>query len=227
MEFNVILVEPKYAGNVGAVARSMMNFGLSNLILVNPACNIEADECRNMAVHAQQIIDDVVIVKNFESGIQLVDYLAGTSSIISHSDKRHLRQALSVGEFAEKVFEMDGVVGLAFGREDYGLLNKEIELLDVLITIPIHKSYPSLNLSHAVTVVLYELFTQHHDVQKPRTADHREKEMLYQSVDSLLERIDYPEHKKKKTAIMFKRIIGRAMLSKWEYHTLMGVLKRA
>jgi len=225
--FKVLLAAPKYAGNVGAVARSMMNFGFHDLIIVDPTCNVEGNECRNLAVHAQQIIDDAVIVNRFEEAAEQVDFLAGTSAIITLSDKRHLRQALSVKSFARQVFDLKGVVGLAFGREDYGLLNEEIEQCDMLLTIPTHESYPSLNLSHATTVVFYELFSQHHDVKKQRQADRREKEMLYQSFDSLLERIDYPAHKKKKTAIMFKRIIGRAMLSKWEYHTLMGVLKRA
>ena len=42
----------------------------------------------------------------------------------------------------------------------------------------------------------------------------------------LLDDIEYPSHKKEHTKIMFKRIMGRAMPSKWEYHTLMGVLSK-
>ena len=51
-----------------------------------------------------------------------------------------------------------------------------------------------------------------------------EKEKLYEFFAQLLDETDYPKHKKEHTKIMFKRIMGRAMPSKWEYHTLMGVL---
>jgi TrmH family RNA methyltransferase len=180
-----------------------------------------------MAVHAQQIIDDAVALDTFEDAARQVDYLVGTSAVVSNSDRKHLRQSLTVREFASKVYNLKGKVGLAFGREDYGLLNPEIEQCDILVNIPTADGYPSMNLSQAVTVVLYELFTNHHIVKKPRKANHQEKEMLYQSFNHLLECIEYPDHKKEKTAIMFRRIIGRAMLSKREYHTLMGVLKRA
>jgi len=226
MKFYVILVEPKYAGNVGAVARSLMNFGLQDLIVVNPTCDIDTDECRKMAVHAQQIIDNATILSTFEEAAQQVDYLAGTSATISQSDKKHLRGALSVHDFARDIYSLEGVIGVAFGREDYGLFNHEIERCDLLVNIPTAGIYHSLNLAHATTIVLYELWIQQYKVAEPRYADRLEKEKLYHSFDNLLERIDYPEHKKKKTAIMFKRIIGRAMLSKWEYHTLMGVLKK-
>jgi len=57
--------------------------------------------------------------------------------------------------------------------------------------------------------------------------DGKEKEKLYEFFDKLLDAINYPEFKKENTKILFRRVIGRAMLSKWEYHTLMGVFKKA
>lgn len=225
--FVVILTAPKYAGNVGAVARSMMNFGLHNLIVVSPACDIHSDECRKMAVHAQQIIDRAIVMDTFEEAAQQVDILAGTSAVVSHSDRKHMRRSLAVRDFAQQVYDLQGTVGLALGREDYGLLNSEIERCDILVNIPTADAYPSLNLAHAATVVFYELWRQQRTPTRPRRADRLEKELLYQSFDQLLESINYPEHKKEKTKIMFRRIMGRAMPSKWEYHTLMGVLKRA
>jgi TrmH family RNA methyltransferase len=227
MKLCTILVEPKYAGNIGAVARSLMNFGLQDLILVNPACDIEAEECRKMAVHAQQIIDNATILRTFEEAVQKVDYLAGTSATVSQRNNKHLRGALSVHRFAKNIYTLEGVIGLAFGREDYGLLNQEIRQCDVLVNIPTADIYPSLNLSHAASIVLYELWMQRREVAEPRYADRLEKENLYRNFELLLDSICYPVHKKEKTKIMFQRIIGRAMLSKWEYHTLMGVLKGA
>ena len=94
-----------------------------------------------------------------------------------------------------------------------------------MVKIPTSDFYPSLNLSHAVSLVLYSLYIHHGFAPKEkRTIENIEKEKLDQFFSSLLEEINYPAHKKENTKIMFKRIMGRAMLSKWEYHTFMGVL---
>lgn len=227
MEFFVILVEPKYAGNVGAVARIMKNLGFSNLVIVNPAFNIQNDECRKFAMHAQDIIDNAIILKNFKEALSKVDYMAGTSAIESKNDKHHLRKSFTPKKFAEEIYKMEGKIGIAFGREDYGLLNEEIKDCDLLIKIPASDAYPTLNLSHAVCIVLYELFVNRYKPKEVLLADGKEKEKLYEFFDLLLQEINYPDFKMEKTSILFRRIIGRAMLSKWEYHTLMGVLKKA
>ena len=227
MELFVILVEPKYPGNVGAAARVMMNFGFSDLIIVSQSLSIDDDDCRKMAVHAQNVLDNALVLGNFREALKHVDYMVGTSSIESKNDKRHLRNALPLGEFSPEIYKMDGTVGIAFGREDYGLLNEELKDCDVMLKIPTSDEYPSLNLSHAVGVVLYELFSHKKEFRKPRIADRVEKEKLYEFFDRLLDSINYPEYKKESTKIMFRRIMGRAMLSKWEYHTLMGVIKKS
>lgn len=222
-DFSIILIEPKYSGNIGAVARTMMNFDFQNLYLVNP-CEIN-DECYARAMHAQQIIENARIFTTFDEIIPKFDYLVATSSIDTKSDKKHLRNPLTPDEFAEKIFEIKGAIGLVFGREDYGLYNEEIAACDIMLKIPTSDIYPSLNLSHAVSLVLYSLYIHHGFApRQKRKIDHIEKEKLEQFFSSLLEEINYPEHKKENTKIMFKRIMGRAMLSKWEYHTFMGVL---
>jgi len=226
-EFKVILVEPKYPGNVGSVARIMANFGFSDLIIISSTLPIDSDECRKMAVHAQNILDNAVILDTFRDALSHVDYMVGTSSIESKNDKRHLRNAIALGDFSSEVYEMDGMVGIAFGREDYGLLNEELMDCDVMLRIPTSDAYPSMNLSHAVGVVLYELFSSRRISRQPRLADGVEKEKLYEYFDKLLDSINYPKYKKENTKIMFRRIMGRAMLSKWEYHTLMGVIKKS
>jgi TrmH family RNA methyltransferase len=225
--FAVILVEPKYPGNVGAAARAALNFDVRELIVVAPSFSLETDACRTMAVHAQSVIDDARVVDTFTDAADMVDYLAGTSAIETSSDRKHLRRALSLPLFADKIASVEGRVGIAFGREDYGLLNDEIRRCDALIHIPTADTYPSMNLSHAVAVTLYAVLAERGTSPVTRKADHAEKERLYEQFDRLLEATGYPEHKKDKTSVMFRRIIGRAMLSKWEYHTLMGVLKRA
>jgi TrmH family RNA methyltransferase len=224
-KFFVILVEPKYGGNIGAVARTMMNFGFNNLYLVNP-CELD-DDCYTRAVHATKIIEYAKIFPSFKEAIKDMDYLAATSSIESKTDKKHLRNPILIENFAKKIFEIEGKIGLVFGREDYGLYNDEIAECDTMIRIPTSESYLALNLSHAVSLVLYYLYIKKEYIPKEkRNIGKFEKEKLFGFFSNLLEEINYPEHRKENTKIMFKRIMGRAMPSKWEYHTLMGVFSR-
>jgi len=203
----------------------MANFDFKNLILVNP-CELD-DECFARAMHAQDIIDEAKIFNSFEEAIKNIDYLVATSSIESLNDKRHLRNAIFLGDLSEKLLKIEGSIGLIFGREDYGLYNEEITRCDVMLKIPTSEKYLSLNLSHAVAVVLYSLFIKKEiKIKEKRTIGKIEKEKLYIFFKELLDKINYPEHKKEKTEIMFKRIMGRAIPSKWEYHTLMGVFSK-
>ena len=201
----------------------MANFNFDNLYLINP-CKLN-DECYTRAMHAQNIIDYAKIFKSFTEGIDNLDYLIATSSIESKSDKKHLRNAVLLENLSKKIYEIDGKIGLVFGREDYGLYNEEIASCDIMLKIPTSEKYPSMNLSHSVTVVLYTLYiNKKKELKKKRTIGKIEKEKLFNFFSDLLDEINYPKHKKENTKIMFKRMMGRAMPSKWEYHTLMGVL---
>jgi len=202
-----------------------MNFDFNKLCLINP-CNLD-DECYVRSVHADKILDNARIFSSFEDAIKDFDYLVATSSIETKTDKKHLRNPVLLEDLAEKIFELDGKVGLVFGREDYGLYNDEIASCDIMLRIPTSDSYLSLNLSHAVNLVLYELYIKKtFEPREKRIIGRMEKEKLFDFFSNLLEEINYPEHKKEKTNVMFKRIMGRAMPSKWEYHTLMGVFSR-
>ena len=203
----------------------MANFDFKDLILVNP-CELN-DECYARAMHAKKILDKAKNFTKFEDAIKSIDYLVATSSIDSKNDKKHLRNAFSLEEFSKKIYDTDGKVGLVFGREDYGLYNEEISLCDTLIRIPSSESYPSFNLSHAVALVLYSLYVKKSEKEEKRTISNLEKEKLYGFFSEILNEINYPEHKKENTEIMFRRIMGRAMPSKWEYHTLMGIFSKS
>ena len=203
----------------------MMNFGFDQLYLVNP-CELD-DECYIRSVHAHEILTHAKIFSFFEDAIKNIDYLIATSSIESKTDKKHVRNSVLLEELSEKIYEIDGKVGLVFGREDYGLFNEEIAACDVMIRILTSESYPSLNLSHSVGLVLYSLYVKKNfPTKKKRKIGKIEKKKLFEFFSELLEEIDYPKHKKEKTKIMFRRVMGRSMPSKWEYHTLMGVFNK-
>jgi TrmH family RNA methyltransferase len=203
----------------------MANFDFKNLCLVNP-CKLD-DECYARAMHAQRVLEDAKVFSSFENSVKEIDYLVATSSIDSKNDKRHLRNPVMVEAFSKSICDVKGKIGLVFGREDYGLYNEEIANCDIMVKIPTDESYQSLNLSHAVGVVLYSLYINKESKKKSkRIIGKIEKEKLYTFFSGLLNEIDYPLHKKENTEVMFKRIMGRAIPSKWEYHTLMGVFSK-
>ena len=203
----------------------MANFDFKNLFLINP-CTLD-DECYARAMHAKKVLDDAKIFKSFENSIKDIDFLIATSSVESKNEKRHLRNAFSLEDLSEKLHKIDGNIGLVFGREDNGLYNDEIAMCDAMLKIPTSENYPPLNLSHAVAVILYSIYIKRELTVEERSIIGKiEKEKLYSFFNELLNQIDYAEHKKENTEIMFKRIMGRAMPSNWEYHTLMGVFKK-
>ncbi len=218
--YRVVLVEPKFQGNIGAVARSMMNFDLDELYMVKP-CEIDDDAYRR-SKHAKRLLLDSSIINSLEEALKGMDLVIGSSSASTDNEKKFTRIPLSPAELREKMKKFDGNVAIIFGREDIGLLNKELELCDILVTIPTGKEYPVLNLSHAATIVFYELFDGKLSIKKTE-ADDREREKLFEYFERILPLISYPEHKREKTAVMFRRMLGRSAPSRWEYHTLMGV----
>ena len=224
-EIIVILVEPKFPGNIGSVCRAMSNFGLDKLILVNP-CKLEDDAYR-YAKHGKFVLEAARTVKTLEKALKGLDVVIGTTGRPTDSDKKFLREPITPRQFAEQYSGTSGKIGLLFGREDYGLYNDELKNCDVLVTIPTHEINPVMNLSHACTVMFYELYVQGKKPRKKKLAGSTEKEAMNKIFSGMLDEIEYPPHKKAKTRIMFRKIMARSGLSSWEFHTLAGVFSRA
>ena len=225
MDIRVVLVNPKYEGNIGAVARSMANFGLHELVMVGP-CEI-GDDAYRRAKHGSEILDDARIVETFPESLQDCYLVVGTSGIISEKDKNYVRLPISPRELGERIHGCDGKVALLFGREDVGLFQEELKRCDVLVSIPAHPDYPILNISHAATVLMYEIFQHRRAGHRPSAADEDETGLMYEFFDDLLDAVGYPPHRRENTSIMFRRMIGRSVPSKWEFRTIMGVLADA
>jgi len=203
----------------------MKNFGLDELVLVRP-CGI-GEEATKRAMHGIDVLKSARTVFADEDALEGVDFIAATSGVTTISEKNFTRIALTPKDFAEKVKGSKGKIALLFGREDFGLDNGLIKRSDFLISIPANPAYSILNISHAAAIVFYELFATGAVERKPREAGEVEKEKLYEYFSILLDAIDYPPHKREKTKVMFRRLIGRAVPSTWEFHTLMGVLDGA
>jgi tRNA/rRNA methyltransferase len=224
-ELVVVLAEPKTPGNVGAVARAMANFGVTELRIV--AGVPLDDEAYKRALHARDLLEDALHYPNFAGGIEGLDFTAATTGITNLNDRRHVRNPLTPTQLAGRVRGMEGRVGLVFGREDYGLYNAELALCDVVVTVPTSPDYPVMNLSHAVAVLLYELrrgMPLPHETVK---ASEFERDRLLAAFDALMDATDYPDHKLQNTRVMLRRIMGRSTLSEWEFHTMMGIVSRA
>ncbi|NLN72080.1 MAG: RNA methyltransferase [Thermoplasmatales archaeon] len=217
----VVLVRPKFEGNVGAIARSMANFGLDELYLVDPC--VIGDEGEIRAVHGIDVLKNAVTVDTLEEALEGCLLSAGTSDTITEGEHNYVRVPITVKEFASRLEDYPEKIAVVLGREDTGLLQDELARCDLLIHIPADKEYPTLNLSHAAAIIFYELFGD--AVKKPRPANDSDKERMFAFFDELLDVINYPEHRREGTSVMFRRMMGRAIPTKWEYNTILGVFK--
>lgn len=220
--FRIVLVEPQTDGNVGAIARSMGNFGFERLFMVNP-CEL-TEEAFKRAKHGGYILRAATTVSSFEAAIEGCFFVVGTSGIITYGDKHFIRIPITPRELADRIKDQEDEVALVFGREDIGLTQEQLTRCDILVNIPSNEEYPILNLSHAATILMYEIFASHGKPSNPKKATEAEKDRMFQFFDSLLDAIDYPEHRWEKTSIMFRRMMGRAVPTSWEFHTIMGVI---
>ncbi len=222
----VVLVRPKFQGNTGSVARAMANFSLDRLVIVGDT-PLDDDAFR-FSKHARPILENAGRAATLDEVLADADLSVATSGIINVSDKKRERNPLSPKELAERLNDYQGAVALVFGPEDDGLSREEITACDLVVTVPTDPGYPVMNLSHSAATLFYELYCAGGRVAKrTRKATSDEKELLFLKFRSLLEVTDYPEHKTDKTMTLFRRTMGRAVPSKWEFHTLMGVFDRA
>lgn len=220
-ELRIVLVGPKYGGNIGAIARSMANFNISELYLVN-SCEL-GDDAYRRAKHGNSILDGAHIVDTLEEALEGCFLIAATSGVTTKGDRNYTRIPVPAREFAEHCRGYPEKIALLFGREDIGLLQDELNLCDVLITVPTGDEYPILNLSHAATIVMYEFFQAENVPRRPEPADRREKELMFEFFGDLMEEIEYPPARREMTSVMFRRMMGRSLPTKYEYNTIMGV----
>jgi len=153
----VVLVRPHYAGNLGAAARVMRNFGLSDLVLVAPYASTGSVEARRMATHGLAVLDAARVVPDLGDALADCVYSFATSSLTGG-----LHRSGVTGSAAERMPELlaaagAGPVALVFGPEPTGLTNEEIGRCHGLVHIPVDPACGSLNLAQAVAICCYEL----------------------------------------------------------------------
>jgi len=243
LKFTIILVQPETAGNIGFIARAMKNFNFEDLIIFNPIENIQnifSYKTKGYAMHGSDILFNAKIIEicDQQNHIQkYYEYMKDFDLIIATTAKgMHYRNIRRLPIFIEDlvlpVSKKSLKIALVFGKESRGLTNEEIEIADILVRIPSHESYPTLNLSHACTIILYEIFKKINILNLGRgskpilLADKEDRRVLYQILKNIIKRLKVRTHKKEKVLSSFKNIFERAIMTKKELSLILGVLSK-
>jgi|AntRauTorckE5430_2_1112549.scaffolds.fasta_scaffold00074_16 TrmH family RNA methyltransferase len=151
MSITFVLEHTSHPGNIGGVARAMHTMGLAELILINP-CEI-TDEAYLRARHAKSVIENAKVYQDI-SVLDGFNVLYGTTS-------RH--RSLHLPVYSSRIIapillpeSKVQKVAILFGNEKHGLSNELLNLCQAVIEIPAIAGH-SLNLSHAVQLIAYEL----------------------------------------------------------------------
>ncbi|MHC4442122.1 MAG: RNA methyltransferase [Planctomycetota bacterium] len=230
----VVLVRPQVAGNIGAVARLMENFQAGGLYLVDPLADHLDAEALHRSTHGQQRLHDACVVPNLAEALEGVVCAMGTSR---RSGPVHQPDELTPRDLHQLIPQHinNGEVALLFGTEDKGLSREELLACDYLIQIPAQPDYPTLNLSHAAAICLYESFlavagSRIDESSKDRKGEPADLALINRLMDKLqhaLYTIGYL-HPQKPDHLMFpiRAILSRAELSRTEAQILIGLAQQ-
>ena len=236
-ELVIVLVEPQFEGNIGAVARCLRNFGLHELRILRHE-GAFSEETRNRAKHAQVVLDDCQVFQEWSDCFEDISLVIGTSGKREHGDKVLFRHFLLPAEMGERLSQIEGKVAIVFGPEGMGLTQDELRACDLMLTIPTWEGYPILNLSHTVAIVCYEWFQTllpkvGRDKALPKTV-HTErllnpdlKREIRRRAEELAGATAKREDQKISAADTLSRVILRGMPTDDEAHRLLGLLSAA
>jgi tRNA/rRNA methyltransferase len=228
---DVVLVRPKEDGNVGAVARLARNFGADRLTYVAPRA-ARGPEARRRSMGGIKFLESARTFATLEKATADADLVVGTTDLSTGRSTAYLRRSVSPERLGELLRPVEGRVALVFGPEDNGLSRDELNRCDLLVHIPARREFPTLNLSHAVGIVLYS-FHRAKGSSDPDTTpaplpvplNGTEKELFLVRLGELLRRIGYPPHKRRGLILLFRRLLGRSTPSEAEYRMMLGLFR--
>lgn len=227
----VILVRPQGPLNIGSVCRAMMNFGFTRLRLVGPCPEYLSLDAKKMAMTAFHVLENAQIFDTLADALHDVHTAYGTTRRFGKYRKNFLPPATAGRQISGTSEELKSA--LVMGPEDTGLETSDLELCQHFITIPTHDGYPSMNLSHSVSVLLYEISLKSDSGKKladPKVKDPatgKEMESMFSHMRQTLLDIDYldpqnPDHLLR----TFRRIFGNAGLSSRDIRIIRGLMSR-
>ena len=226
--FGFILVKPQIGENIGACARSLKNFGFSKLNIVSPKQAWPNNKAKATSVGAFDIIKKAKIFNNTHDAIGNYDIVISLSARKRDINKKHV----SIFNFVKILAKhKKSNIGIMFGPEASGLSNHDLSLSNFIIQIPTSKKLTSLNLSHAVIVICYEIY-------KSLNLDKFKKEKMLtkltskSSIKNLIKYLEKildnknffkPPEKKKSMILNINNIFGRLQLSDKELRILFSI----
>ncbi|MHA1959205.1 MAG: RNA methyltransferase [Candidatus Thorarchaeota archaeon] len=225
---SVVLVEPESPGNIGFTARVLANFGVSSLRIVGEDLRQE-QQAQMFSAKAKNILDEALIFSDLESALDGFEVVWAATA---RTGRNHsvTRAAVPLGELPDPT-SRGGRVALVFGRESAGLTNEEIDCCDLILTIPTTEAYRSMNLSHAVAVVLYSLFEKYAPEEpriptEPRAATFEEREQVIIFFDQLVDKARIKDYRRPIAKQVFRNLVGRAYVTGREITTLTGTIRK-
>ena len=154
-KFGFILVKPQLGENIGACARSMKNFGFTKLHIVSPKINFPNHKAKATSVGAYDIINKAKVFTKTNDAISNFDIVISLSARRRDINKKHI----SLNDFIKLVKKnSNSNFGLMFGPEASGLSNEDLSFSNYVLQIPTSPKFKSLNLSHSLTIICYEIF---------------------------------------------------------------------
>ncbi len=227
---NFVLVETSHPGNIGACARAMNSMGILNLLLVNPK-EFPSKEAEARAKSGKKVLEKAKVYKNINEAIGTSNLIIGTSAR-SRSMPWPMMEVSNLGKNINESLANKDEVSIVFGNEAVGLDNEDLGKCDFHLQIPTSKD-SSLNLSHAVQIVAYEIYRESFSsdlIGQQREVDlatSMQKEKLIEHIETVLELLDFYDHKNpKQVPARLRRLTKRMQLDKLEIGILRGILSK-
>lgn len=227
-----VLVEPQLGENIGAVARAMLNFGLSRLRLVNPRDGWPNPAAIAMASGASMVIEKARLFESTAAAIADCSYVAAATA----RPREMLIPVLTPEETAIEIsarMSRGETCAVLFGGERAGLSNLDTARADAIVSIPVNPAFASLNLAQAALVVAYEWaladgrsrFSS--DLESVAPASRTDLEGLLEHLFGALDAADYffPPEKRATMERNLRIALTRAGFTESEVRTLRGVVK--
>ena len=153
--YGFVLIQPQLGENIGASARSLKNFGFKNLVVTEPKCGWPNIKAKATSVGAFDILKRTKVFKNTASAIRNFDLIFSFSARKRDINKKHITM-FNFLKILKK--QKKKKIGLMFGPEASGLSNFDLSYANYVVQIPSSPKFKSMNLSHSITLVCYEIF---------------------------------------------------------------------
>lgn len=231
----IILSHPQLGENIGAAARVMLNFGLTDLRLVNPRDGWPNEKANIMAVGAIGILKNAKIYERTEDAVADLGLVFCTTGRDRLMSKRVLAPDDAVVELAHEVDE-GRPCGVLFGAERTGVTNEEVILCDAILTVPTNPKFMSLNLAQSVSIIAYEWWKNTHEKPEFKIPSKFRRSKLANKED-LIGFFEHLEHELDRTEFLFppakregmvqnlRNMWHRAELTYQEVQTLRGIVR--